>query len=228
VLVSIQSMPRDDPAEDTQPRTHRGAVTRERIVHAAARIVFSRGVVETSVEEVLTASNASPSQLHRYFANKEAVIEAVVDFQVNSVLAGQQSLLARVDSVSGLREWADAFVAMNRTRGGVGLCPIGALVGQLAEQSSAARAKLEDAFRMWESYLAAALRRMQERGELDAAADLAELGTGIMAALQGGLVLAHARRSEQPVRTALALAVDRVALAAAAAGHVELKSGEDS
>ena len=221
-------MPRDDAAEDAPPRTHRGAVTRERIVQAAARIVLSRGVVEMSIEEVLTASNASRSQLHRYFANKEAVIEAVVDFQVNPVLAGQQSLLARVDSVSGLREWADAFVAMNRTRGGVGLCPIGALVGQLADQSSAARAKLEDAFRMWESYLAAALRRMQERGELDASADLAELGTGIMAALQGGLVLAHARRSEQPVRTALGLAVDRVALAAAPAAHVELKSGKGS
>ncbi|WP_433559261.1 TetR/AcrR family transcriptional regulator [Pseudonocardia xinjiangensis] len=203
-------------------------MTRERIVQAAASIVLSRGVVETSIEEVLAASNASRSQLHRYFANKEAVIEAVVDFQVNPVLAGQRSLLARVDSVSGLREWADTFVAMSRTRGGVGLCPIGGLVGQLAEQSSAARAKLDDAFRMWESYLAAALGRMQERGELDASADLAELGTGIMAALQGGLVLAHARRSEQPVRTALGLAVDRVALAAAPAGHLELKSRKDS
>ncbi|GAA1328202.1 hypothetical protein GCM10009610_64210 [Pseudonocardia xinjiangensis] len=43
------------------------------------------------------------------------MIEAVVDFQVNPVLARQRSLLTRVDSVSGLREWADALVAMNRT-----------------------------------------------------------------------------------------------------------------
>jgi TetR/AcrR family transcriptional regulator, transcriptional repressor for nem operon len=221
-------MPTHDAAEEAPLRTHQGVVAREQIVRAAARIVFSRGVVGTSIEQVLTASNASRSQLHRYFANKEAVIEAVVDFQVNPVLAHQQSLLARVDSVSGLREWADAVVAMNRTRGGVGGCPIGGLVGQLADQSTAARAKLEDAFRTWESYLAAALRRMQERGELDAAADLAELCTGVMAALQGGLVLAHTGRSEQPVRTALALAVDRVALAAAPAGHVQLRSGEGS
>ena len=68
-------MPRDDAAEDVPLRTHRGAVMRERIVRAAARIVFSRGVAGTSIEQVLTASNASRSQLHRYFANKEAVIE---------------------------------------------------------------------------------------------------------------------------------------------------------
>jgi TetR/AcrR family transcriptional regulator, transcriptional repressor for nem operon len=219
-------MPRHDAAEKAPLRTQRGEVTRDQIVRAAARIVFSRGVVGTSIDQILTASSATRSQFHRYFANKEAVIEAVVDFQVNPVLARQQSALAQVDSVNGLRDWADAFVAMNRTRGGVGLCPIGGLVGQLADQSSAARVKLENAFRTWESYLAAALRRMQERGELDPAADIAELGTGIMAALQGGLVLAHTGRSEQPVRTALALAVDRVALAAAPAGHVELESGE--
>jgi AcrR family transcriptional regulator len=89
-------MPRDDAAEEAPLRTHRGTVTRELIVRAAARIVCSRGVAGTSLEQVLTASNASRSQFHRYF-----VIEAVVDFQVNPVLARQRSLLARVDSVSG-------------------------------------------------------------------------------------------------------------------------------
>jgi AcrR family transcriptional regulator len=76
-------MPRDDAAEEAPLRTHRDAVTRELIVRAAARIVFSRGVAGTSIEQVLTASNASRSQFHRYFVNKEAVIGAVVDFQVN-------------------------------------------------------------------------------------------------------------------------------------------------
>ena len=63
---------------------------------------LSRGVVGTSIEQVLTASNARRSQLHRYVANKEAV----VDVPMNAVLARQQSLPARVDSVRGLREWA--------------------------------------------------------------------------------------------------------------------------
>lgn len=215
--------------EDAPRWTDRGAATRERIVRAAACIDFSRGVAGTSIEQILAASNASRSQLYRYFSNKEEVIEAVVEFQVNAVLGHQRALLESVDSLGGLRGWADAVVAMNRTRGGVGGCPLGVLAGQLAGCSGTARATLEDAFRTWESYLAAALRRMQERGELDAAADPAELGTGIMAALQGGLVLARAARSEQPVRTALSLAIDRVALAAAPAVHVEpsveLRSG---
>jgi TetR/AcrR family transcriptional repressor of nem operon len=224
MLVSIRSVPRDDAAEDAPRWTDRGAATRDRIVRAAACIDFSRGVAGTSIEQVLGASNASRSQLYRYFSNKEEVIEAVVEFQVNTVLAHQRALLESVDSVAGLRGWADAVVAMDRTGGGVGGCPIGALAGQLAGWPSAARVALEEAFRTWESYLAAALRRIQEGGELDDSTDPTELGTGIMAALQGGMVLARAAGNEQPVRTALRLAVDRVALAAAPAGHVELST----
>lgn len=76
------------------------------------------------------------------------------------------------------------------------------------------RAKLEDAFQTWQSYLAAGLRWMQDRGELNAEADVAELATGVVAALQGGLILAQADWSEKPLRAALDLAVGRVALAA--------------
>ena len=54
------------------------------------------------------------------------------------------------------------------------------------------RAKLDHAFQTWQSYLAATLRRMQDRRELDAEADVAELATGVVAALQGGLILAQA------------------------------------
>lgn len=214
-------MRREDAAEDAPSQHDRDATTRDRIVRAAAGILFGRGVAETSIEEILAASNTGPSQLHHYFADKEAVLEAVVDLRVSVVLADQQSLLARVDSVSGLRGWADAVVATatNRTRAGGGGCPIGTLVGELSAQPGAAQAKLEDALKVWESYLVAALHRMQERGELDPAADSAELGTGIMAALQGGLVLAQAGRSDQPVRTALRLAVDRVASAVVSASE---------
>lgn len=220
LLASLRPMRGEDAAEDAPSQHDPDATTRDRIVRAAAGILFGRGAAETGIEEILAASNTSPSQLHRYFADEEAVLEAVVDFRVSVVLADQQSLLARVDSVSGLRGWVDAVVATaaNRTRGGGG-CPIGTLVGELSAQPGAARAKLEDALEVWESHLVAALHRMQERGELDPAADSAELGTGIMAALQGGLVLAQAGRSDQPVRTALRLAVDRVVFAAVSASE---------
>jgi TetR/AcrR family transcriptional repressor of nem operon len=190
------------------------AATRDRIVRCAAEVVLRLGVAGMSIERVRAASGASRSQVYRYFPVKEALIDAVVDFQIAAVLARQRSLLARLGSLGDLQEWANDVVELNRARTGPRGCPLGSLVSQLAEQSGAMRAKLQDAFQTWQSYLATGLRRMQDRGELNAEADVAELATGVVAAVQGGLILARAARSEKPLRAALDLAVGRVALAA--------------
>lgn len=183
-------------------------------MRGAAEVAFRLGVAGVSIERVRAVSGASRSQVYRFFPAKEALIDAVVDFRIAAVLDRQRSLLASMDSPGDLQEWADGVVELNRARKGSRGCPLGSLVSQLAEQSGAIRAKLEDAFQTWQSYLAAGLRRMQDRGELNAEADVDELATGVVAALQGGLILAQAARSEKPLRAALDLAIGRVALAA--------------
>jgi TetR/AcrR family transcriptional repressor of nem operon len=205
---------REEPEERASERAGWDAATRDRIVRGAAEVVLRLGVAGMSIERVRAASGASRSQVYRYFPAKEALIDAVVDFQIAAVLARQRSLLATLGSLGDLQEWADDVVELNRARKGPRGCPLGSLVSQLAEQSGAMQAKLEDAFQTWQSYLATGLRRMQDRGELNAEADVAELATGVVAALQGGLILAQAARSEKPLRAALDLAVGRVALAA--------------
>jgi AcrR family transcriptional regulator len=189
-------------------------VTRDRIVRGAAEVVFRLGVAGVSIERVRAVSGVSRSQVYSYFPAKKALIDAVVDFQTTAVLARQRSSLASLGSLADLQEWADEVVELNREREGARGCPLGSLVNQLAEQSGPMRAKLEHAFQTWQSYVAAGLHRMQDRGELNAEADVAELATGVVAALQGGLILAQVARSEKPLRAALDLAVGRVALAA--------------
>lgn len=215
-------MSREEPEERISGRD---AATRDRIVRDAAEIVFRLGVAGMSIERVRAASGASRSQVCRYFPAKHTLIDAVVDFQIAAMLARQRSLLARVGSLRDLQEWAGDVIEWNR-KGPHG-CPLGSLVSQLAERSGAMRAKLENAFQTWQSYVAVGLRRMQDRGELDAEADVAELVTGVVAALQGGLILARAARSEKPLRAALDLAIGSVALAADMARPGDGESGPD-
>jgi AcrR family transcriptional regulator len=75
----------------------------------------SRGV---SIERVRAASGASRSQVYRYFPAKEALIDAVVDFQIPAVLVRQRSLLATLGSLGDLQEWADGVIELNRARKG--------------------------------------------------------------------------------------------------------------
>lgn len=49
---------------------------------------------------------------------------------------------------------------------------------------------MDTAFRTWEGHLAAGLRRIQQRGELDSTANPDRLAASLLAAVQGGYLLA--------------------------------------
>jgi TetR/AcrR family transcriptional regulator, transcriptional repressor for nem operon len=190
--------------------TARGALTRDRIVRAAADLMHAAGVAGTTMDQVVVASGTSKSQLYHYFADKEALVAAVIKFQVARVLEFQEPYLERLASVADLRRWRDAVVRFVEEAHGANGCAVGSLASELADRSEPARILIEAAFRSWESYLAAGLRRMQERGELDAMADPGELATGLMAAYQGGYLLSQAARSARPMAVALDLALDSI------------------
>jgi TetR/AcrR family transcriptional regulator, transcriptional repressor for nem operon len=198
------------------PATEKGRATRRRIVQAAAELVAEKGVADVSLDEVCGRSGASKSQLYHYFEDRSDLIRAVVDATNETVLAFQETHLGRLDSFAAIESWCDAMVAGQVARQAAGGCPIGSLVGQLAERDERARAALAGGFDRWEGELRAGLERMQERGELDPAADAAALANATLASVQGGLLLTQVRRDPGQLRTALdgALAMLRTQSAA--------------
>ncbi|WP_433559234.1 TetR/AcrR family transcriptional regulator [Pseudonocardia xinjiangensis] len=190
--------------------TARGALTRDRIVRAAAELMHANGVAGTTMDQVIEASGTSKSQLYHYFDDKDALVTAVIKMQAARVMERQEPHLEQLNSLQGLRRWRDAIVRFVDERHGAHGCEIGSLASELTDQSEPARILINATFQNWESYLAAGIRRMQDRGELDAQADPAELATGIVAAYQGGYLLSQTARSARPMALALDLAVRNV------------------
>lgn len=193
--------------------TAKGRATRARIVEVAADLVFERGVAGTSTEDVRAAARVSNSQLYHYFVDKSALLRAVVALQTERVLGGQEPLLSHLDSVEGLEAWRDLLVEGQRRRGGVGGCPLGSLVSELADDDDA-RGALAEGFGRWEAPIRAGLRAMRDRGELRPGADPDTLALGTLAAVQGGLVLTQVLRDAAPLAAALDTAIGAVRAAA--------------
>lgn len=189
------------------PRTARGAATRARIVAAAADLMRTRGVANTSLDAVLEASDTSKSQLYHYFADKDDLVLAVIQRQTECVLATHNPHLKRVTSIAGLRRWRDAVVELTRDEQCAGGCPLGSFVSELAE-TPAPRAALADGFARWRSDIVAALAAIDGTAPR---AELEELATTLLTALQGGLLLAQTTRSTRPLELVLDLAIDRIA-----------------
>jgi TetR/AcrR family transcriptional regulator, transcriptional repressor for nem operon len=198
-------------SETRKPLTPRGAATRARIVEAAAQLVGDRGVAGTSLDDIMAASETSKSQLYHYFADKDALICAVVEQRAAAVIGFHESSLKTVRSLEDLRNWRDIVVKLNRSRGGVGGCPIGSLASELSDRSEAARNRLADSLHAWETHFVAAFETMVERGELSETANLRGLAIAVMGALQGGLLLAQATRTSEPLELSLDMAMSYVA-----------------
>ncbi len=178
----------------TDPRTAKGRATRKRIVAAAAALIRERGVAETSLDDVIERAGVSKSQLYLYFEGRAALLREVVAHNAELVLEAQEPHLDSLGSWKAIRAWLDALVELQVTAGARGGCPVGSLVGQLAEADEQTRNVLADAFARWEEPVRRGLRSMQERGKLDRRAQPDRLATATLAAIQGGLVLTQSRR----------------------------------
>ena len=195
----------------TGPRlTSRGALSRARIVDATAGLMLERGAAGTSLDEVIAASGTSKSQLYHYFEDKDDLTRAVVRRQAERVMEAQLPPGERLASIAALRRWRDRIVEGQRSGGFVGGCPVGSLANELADSGDDVRAVLQDCFVAWQDQIADGLRVMQARGRIRASVDPDALAESIMAALQGGLLLAKVHRSSRPLERALDMAIDQV------------------
>jgi TetR/AcrR family transcriptional regulator, transcriptional repressor for nem operon len=186
-----------------QRLTRKGQATRDRIVEAAAGLMFRQGVAGTTTEQVQAAAGVSASQIFHYFADKRALVRAVIAYQAEAVLTAQQPLLARLDSVEALRAWADLYVSVEEQLKYEGGCPLGSLGSELAETDAAARQDVERGFARWEEAIRDGLRAMYARGDLRRGADPDALALALLTALQGGLLMTKIRRDPAPLRAVL-------------------------
>jgi AcrR family transcriptional regulator len=184
--------------------THKGLQTRQRIVAAAAELILQQGVAGTTVDDVRAETGVSSSQIYHYFADKEALVRAVVDYRAKTLVDEiHEPMLGAIEGIDGLRAWRDKIVSFQEDAGCQGGCPLGSLGSELAEIDHVAREDVAAGCSRWEAAIRACLQGMRDRGQLVPAADPGQLATAMLAALQGGLLLAQIERSVRPLAAAL-------------------------
>jgi AcrR family transcriptional regulator len=152
---------------------------------------------------VLATAGVGKGQFYYYFADKDALVRAVIARQSGRILDGQRDTLEHLDSWAAIAAWFARMVQVQEQRGCVGGCPLGSLASELADQDEAARTDLVATFDRWEGYLASGLERMRAGGQLRADADPAVLAMAAMASIQGGLLLTQTRKDVRALQRAL-------------------------
>lgn len=198
-------------AAATEPRklTGKGQATRVRILEHAAELIYVNGVHATNNEQLRRVAGISGSQLNHYFPTKESLVLAVIEWQADRVLTfHRDARFAGFDDLDALQAWADHYLAYERAyQEG---CSLGSLAAEIVKTDLDVRARLADAFEQWRDIFRDGLERMRRLGRLSAEAEPARLATLLLAAFQGGMLLAQVARDITPLRDALLAAIDHV------------------
>jgi TetR/AcrR family transcriptional repressor of nem operon len=190
--------------------TKRGATTRARIVETAAHLMYRKGVAATTLDEVREQSGTSKSQIYRHFPDKDALAQAVIELRSAQIIAREEERLRELDSFRGLELWRDALVRNNELQNGAYGCALGSMANELADSNDEARVVLDETLRRWERLIVDGFERMRTSGLLRNDVDPQKLAVGMMAALQGGYLLARAAHDTTPMAIALDMAIDHV------------------
>jgi AcrR family transcriptional regulator len=172
--------------------------------------MYVKGVSATTLDDIREATGTSKSQLYRHFPDKEALVRAVIALRGRQVIERETGRLGRLASYRGLVRWRNALIAANALQNGAYGCALGSMANEVADHDEEARAMLAGLFRTWEGLIADGLRRMQAKGALTPGADPAALAVSLMAAVQGGYLLANTAHDTRPMEISIDLALEHL------------------
>jgi AcrR family transcriptional regulator len=195
--------------EEPKRLTSKGEATRARIVDAAAELMYEHGVRDTNNEMVRRAAGVSGSQLQHYFADKQELVRAVIARRVHSMRGrDQKPVRGPFDSVQAFERWAEDYIGNPAvTRGG---CSFGSLSSEVLKSEPDLHDAIAEGFKEWAADFRGGLEAMKDKGTLRPDAEPEQLTHVVMAAFQGGMLLAQAQRDVAPLRDALRSAIGMI------------------
>ncbi|WP_280467752.1 TetR/AcrR family transcriptional regulator [Nocardia cyriacigeorgica] len=170
----------------TDSRVAVKAGKRERLVDAAVRVFYERGVEKTTIADIAKAAEVPVGNVYYYFKTKDQLIEAAVEAHRRRL----GHLLEELDGLGTPRERLRALIA-----GWVDLrdqaarfgCPFGTLASEMDKRPEVLDAEIAATMRVLVDW---AQRQFEQMGRADAA----ELGVALIAAYQGISLLTNTFR----------------------------------
>lgn len=167
---------------------------RDEIIATTCQLLELQGYHATGLNEIIRASGAPKGSLYHYFPNgKEELAAEAIGRSAAGITANIERELAAHDepaaAVAGfIRRLATHVAASGFRQGG----PITAVALEAASTNERLRLACRDAYRDWQRPFAAKLRpRYGDRAP--------RLAAVIVAAIEGGIILARSEWSERPL-----------------------------
>jgi AcrR family transcriptional regulator len=162
------------------------------MVVSAALLIRERGARATSIDDVLAHSGAPRGSVYHHFpGGRDQLLREATDFAGGYVAARIDRAGSALELLDSLIEEYRAQLVRSDFRAG---CPVVAVAVEAGDPDSELHEHAAAAFAEWQRLLA---ERLAAEGVGAARAD--ELAVMVIAAVEGALVMARARRDSSPL-----------------------------
>lgn len=172
---------------------------RERLVYTAVQHLRAHGVAGTSLRPLVADAGAPWGSLSHYFPDgKDQVVCEALAWAGDFAATGVCDYLGSADPATAAGLWqamVDWWIEDLRRCDFAYGCPVAAAIADSAQGSEPIRVAAADALQAWRAPIRAGLIDLGLPRK-----DAGEVATVLLAALEGGIVLARAQRSTKPLR----------------------------
>jgi TetR/AcrR family transcriptional regulator, transcriptional repressor for nem operon len=173
----------------------KGQQTRRDIIRKAAPIFNQKGFAGAALSDLMEATGLEKGGIYRHFESKEQLAVEAFDY------AWKTAVDARLEGTAEIANAVDRVKQMVRNfqerRAGLvpGGCPLLNTAIDTDDGNPRLRAKVRRALDAWLARLQSVLEEGKLRGEVRPEADVEQISTLIVSALEGGLMLGHLQKN---------------------------------
>ena len=170
----------------------RGEQTRENIIREAAALFNQRGFAGASLSDLMQATGLQKGGIYRHFESKEALALEAFDYAVAQMAARFTSAFAgRENAVDRLHAIVDEFTRLHDDPPVPGGCPMLNTAVETDDGNPALRDRTRAALDGLRTLIRQTVRRGIARGEVRPGVDGDELGSLLIATMEGGVALSR-------------------------------------
>jgi TetR/AcrR family transcriptional regulator, transcriptional repressor for nem operon len=175
--------------------------TRQAILQNGAKIIHSKGFVNTGIQEILDAAGVPKGSFYFYFKSKEDFGIALVEHFHNFIYSLFEKHLKDkshppLERLSGLIDnYIQLYKNLHFTHG----CPIGNLSLEMSDLSEPIRMKLHDTYGAMRSTIRDCLAEAVDLGQIDKNWDIEDLAVFILNSWEGALLDMKLSKSITPL-----------------------------
>lgn len=143
--------------------TVKGKISRERIIEAANRLIYTKGFNQTSVSDVADAVGITKGNLHYHFKSKDELLEAIIHFRKTLI-------------IEMLEQWDEEFpetkaklkrfvkMLLNEEKDIVRYgCPMGSLNSELGKFQPSLQANSKEMFDLFQNWLEVVFKKLDSK-----------------------------------------------------------------